>query len=206
MVEKIGKDMFDDVDCCDTCIYYSCNMLFSSTLSAAGCVDYCRKNAKSGANEFFAIGDDMDGKKYVYYIASDVEPGKSQELFVFECTYLDRYKFLLSSSQGGATDGGEKVGSLKFFPGSGDKDGSTGAALLFFGSIADAKIARCEYSLILTDGEETFMRKKPLTNNNNKVWLIGFYGLSDYDNRTVKDVTFARFFDENGNLVATYSK
>lgn len=50
------------------------------------------------------------------------------------------------------------------------------------------------------------MRKKPLTNNNNKVWLIGFYDLSDYDNRTVKDVTFARFFDENGNLVATYSK
>ena len=179
---------------------------FSSTLSAAGCVDYCRKNTKSGANEFFAIGDDMDGKKYVYYIASHVEPGKSQELFVFECTYLDRYKFLLSSSQGGATDGGEKVGSLKFFPGSGDKDGSTGAALLFFGSIADAKIARCEYSLILTDGEETFMRKKPLTNNNNKVWLIGFYGLSDYDNRTVKDVTFARFFDEDGKLVATYSK
>ena len=144
---------------------------FSSTLSAAGCVDYCRKNTKSGANEFFAIGDVM-----------------------------------LSSSQGGATDGGEKVGSLKFFPGSGDKDGSTGAALLFFGSIADAKIARCEYSLILTDGEETFMRKKPLTNNNNKVWLIGFYGLSDYDNRTVKDVTFARFFDEDGKLVATYSK
>ncbi len=179
---------------------------FSSTLSAAGCIDYCRKNTKSGANEFFAIGDDMDGKKYVYYIASDVEPGKSQELFVFERTYLDRYKFLLSSSQGGATDGGEKVGSLKFFPGSGDKDGSTGAALLFFGSIADAKIAGCEYSLILTDGEETFMRKKPLTNNNNKVWLIGFYGLSDYDNRTVKDVTSASFFDEDGKLVATYSK
>lgn len=148
----------------------------------------------------------MDGKKYVYYIASDVEPGKSQELFVFERTYLDRYKFLLGSSQGGATDGGEKVGSLKFFPGGGDKNGGTEAALLFFGSIADAKIAGCEYNLILTDGEKTFVRKKPLTNNNNKVWLIGFYGLSDYDNRTVKDVTSASFFDEDGKLVATYSK
>lgn len=78
--------------------------------------------------------------------------------------------------------------------------------LLFFGSIADAKIAGCEYNLILTDGEKTFVRKKPLTNNNNKVWLIGFYGLSDYDNRTVKDVTSASFFDEDGKLVATYSK
>ena len=78
--------------------------------------------------------------------------------------------------------------------------------LLFFGSIADAKIAGCEYSLILTDGEKTFVQKKPLTNNNNKVWLIGFYGLSDYDNRTVKDVTSASFFDEDGKLVATYSK
>lgn len=175
---------------------------FSSTVSASGCVDYCRRNTDSGANDFFALGDETDGDKYAYYIAADVESGKSQELFVFKSTYLGRYKFLAKSQQGDTVDGGEKVGLLKIL--SGDKHKSE--TMIFFGSTADAKISRCEYTLALADGEGKFTREKPLTDNGGNVWLIGFYGLSNYDSRTAKDITSARFFDENGNLVATYSK
>lgn len=115
---------------------------------------------------------------------------------------LGRYKFLAKSQQGDTVDGGEKVGLLKIL--SGDKHKSE--TMIFFGSTADAKISRCEYTLALADGEGKFTREKPLTDNGGNVWLIGFYGLSNYDSRTAKDITSARFFDENGNLVATYSK
>lgn len=140
----------------------------------------------------------------MYYIATDGDSSKAQEIFIFKRKYfgsLMRYKFVMSSEQSGR-EGEEKFGSIQFFTRNDNGEKETESTLLFFGIITDSNIATYEYTLTVREGSNVYRgnvswRDKP-------IWHVRFCGLNNTDDNYKKVISDVKFYDSDGNLVGVY--
>lgn len=179
---------------------------FFTTMSAQECKEYCLKNTERNATNFVRFGDGRYAEDYAYFVAADGDSSKAQEIFVFKRTFLgpitlDRYKFVMSSTQSGR-EGENKFGSLQFFTRNDKGEKETEATLLFFGASRDSDIATYEYTLTVREGSNVYSGIIP--SRENPVWIVKFYGLGNTDYNDKKEISDVKFYDSNGNLVGVY--
>ena len=178
-----------------------------STQSVTDCMAYCVQNSDRGATVFSRIGDGRYVEDYAYFIAANGDSSKAQEVFVFKRKHfgpfaIDRYEFVMSSTQAVTSDNSENsFGSIQFFTRNDNGEKDTGTTLLFFGANQDSDIAKYEYTLTVKEGANTY------TGNvvrNELVWFVKFFDLGNVDENTKKVITEVKFYTESGRLVSTY--
>lgn len=178
---------------------------FFTTMSIDKCIAYCREHTERNATNFVRIGDGRYIEDYAYFIAADGDSSKPQEIFVFKRKFLgfitlDRYKFVMSSTQSGR-EGEDKFGAIQFFTRNDEGEKETGATLLFFGANKDSDITTYEYTLTVKEGSNVYSGNVEKTNS---VWFVRFYGLGNVDENTKKMISDVKFYDSEGNLVGVY--
>lgn len=180
-------------------IYY-----FASTMSASACIDYCIKNSTRHATKFEPFSDDRYAHDYVYWVAIDGDQDDHQEIFIFKDSdfgffYFKRYRFVTSNNY---CDGiHDKVGCIEYFARNDEGYKENKSTLVFYGSFADADIARYEYTLTVREGSNTYsgdIRYKP-----GGAWVVKFFDICNYDDKQKKVISEIKFFDSENNLVCT---
>lgn len=179
---------------------------FSTTLSIQECQEYCLKNTERNATYFSRVGDGRYIEDYAYFVAADGDSTKPQEIFIFKkkffgCIHLDRYEFIVSSTQGNIVENKNKFGSIQFFTRNDKGEKETGATLLFFGANKDSDITEYEYTLTVREGANVY---RGTVVRNEYIWFLKFYDLGNVDEDTKKMVSEVKFYDSKGNLVDSY--
>ncbi len=183
-------------------VYY-----FSVTNSVQECINYCIENSERGATSFSRIGDGRYIEDYAYFIAADGDSTKPQEIFVFKKRFfgfmaLDRYEFVMSSTQGGHIGEGENdFGSIQFFTKNNKGEKETGSTLLFFGAIKDSDITGYEYTLTVREGSNVYSGNVV---KEESVWFVKFCDLGNVSENSKKLVSEVKFYDSEGNIVGIY--
>ena len=183
-------------------IYY-----FLNTMSIQECKEFCLKNTERNATYFSRIGDGRYKEDYAYFIAADGDSSKPQEIFVFKkkflgCIPIDRYQFVLSSTQSNYdTETENNFGSIQFFTRNDNNEKETGATLLLFGANKDSDITEYEYTLTVKEGSNVY---KGTVVRNEYIWFVKFYDLGNTDENYKKIVSEVKFYDSNGKLVDVY--
>lgn len=90
---------------------------FWSTMSALDCKNYCIEHTARNATKFTRIGDGRYVDDYAYWIASNGDSKRAQEIFIFKrkslgMFHFDRYEFVADSARNTQTEGAEKAGSI----------------------------------------------------------------------------------------------
>ena len=181
-------------------VYY-----FSTTMSVQGCIDYCLENTSRNATEFDRLGDGRYVEDYAYFIATDGDSSKPQEVFVFKRKFFgsisafDRYEFVTSSTPSGK-EGEDKFGAIQFFTVNDDGEEEKDATLLFFGATKDSDITEYEYTLTVREGSSVY---RGTVHKSDSFWFVMFNGLrSDEDYKKV--ISDVKFYDRNGDLVGIW--
>lgn len=180
---------------------------FYTTMSLQECIEYCEENTERFSTNFSRIGDGRYKEDYAYFIAADGDSSKPQEIFVFKRKFLgfitlDRYEFVMSSTQSNYNTGGEnEFGSIQFFTRNDDGEKETGATLIFFGANKDSDITEYEYTLTVREGSNVYRGNVV---KNEFVWFVKFYGLGNVDENNKKIISEVKFYDSNDNLVGVY--
>lgn len=181
-------------------VYY-----FSTTMSVQGCIDYCLENTLRNATDFDRLGDGRYLEDYAYFIATDGDSSKPQEVFVFKKKFFgsisafDRYEFVTSSTPSGR-EGEDKFGSIQFFTVNDDGEEEKDATLLFFGATKDSDITEYEYTLTTREGSNVYRGNVV---KGTTFWFVKFFGLRN-DEDYKKVVSDVKFYDRNGDLVGIW--
>lgn len=181
-------------------VYY-----FSTTMSVQGCIDYCLENTSRNATEFDRLGDGRYVEDYAYFIATDGDSSKPQEVFVFRKKFFglisafDRYKFVMSNTPSGR-EGEDKFGSIQFFTVNDDGKKEPDSTLLFFGATKDSDITEYEYTLTTREGPNVYRGNVV---KGTTFWFVMFNGLRN-DEDYKKVVSDVKFYDRNGDLVGIW--
>lgn len=158
------------------------------------------------ATSFSRIGDGRYVEDYAYWIASNGDSSKSQEIFIFKKKFVwpfhcDRYQFVISSTQNISAADVTDAGSIQFFTRNDKGEKENEATLLFYGAIADSNIVKYEYTLTVKEGSSVY---KGNVIKSESVWFVKFYGLGNTDENSKKLITDVKFFDADDNLICAY--
>lgn len=179
---------------------------YMSTMSALECIEYCQENSKRDAMEFQPFADDRYKNRYTYWIASDGDSSKSQEIFVFRLKRflgldISRYQYVASSVESDVEKSDIPIGSMQFFTRKDDGEKEAGATLLLYGSAAESDIFYCEYTLTTNDFSEIHKEKVLL---GDKGWLVKITDIGNIEKNIKKEVTNIKFYDIDNNLIYEY--
>lgn len=180
---------------------------FLSTMSSADCMNYCKEHTERNATKFVRIGDGRYVDDYAYWIASDGDSKKAQEVFVFKkkslgILHFDRYEFVMDSTRDVQPEDAEKVGSIQFFTRNDSEEKETGSTLLFFGAASDSDIVRYEYTLTVKEGSNVYNGNVVFGDG---VWFVKFFDLGNVDENRKKLISKVKFFDSKNKLIYTYA-
>lgn len=177
-----------------------------TSFSYQDCIDYCIENSQRGATIFMRIGDSRHIREYAYFIAADGDPSKPQEMFVFRekkyslTTPLDRYEFIMSTTQENVnSESGKGYGSLRFFAKNDHDETEKGATLIYFGASKESDIFWCDYTVTILEG--SLQGRAKVLRGDDNVWFTVFYDLCTTDDTTKKDISDVSFSDIDGNPI-----
>lgn len=182
-------------------IYY-----FATTMSAQACINYCIENSTKHATKFEPLGDGRYAYDYVYWVAVDGDPDSHQEIFIFKDAdfgffYFKRYRFVDSKNY---SDGlNDKVGCIEYYTQNDEGEKEKTSTLIYYGSSREADIVRCEYTLTINDGSNTY--SKYIKCNPSGAWVVKFFDICDFDDNHKKVISSISFYDSEDNLVCTMS-
>lgn len=181
-------------------------LYFSSTMSPKECIEYCQENTKRNATSFVRFGDGRYTQDYAYWIATNGDSSKTQEIFIFRRKFLgpfhfDRYQFVVSSTQSANDSEETNVGSIQFFTRKDNGDKETGSTLLFYGALEDTDAYRYQYTLTQSGISETHQGKVLKTES---AWILKIFDLGNIDENSAREITEVNFYDSNGNLIFKY--
>lgn len=177
---------------------------FLSTMSPDDCIDYCIEHSERGATTFQAFADDRYLWRQVYWVATDGDASKPQEVFIFRLKPflskdLNRYQYVAGSV--GSTKEEQKipVGSMQFFSRKDDGEKESSPTLLLYGSNKESDIFYCEYTIESDDKTEIKKEKVRGKNYSSDAWI---HIINNLESGTkISDI---KFYDTDGNLLYKY--
>lgn len=189
---------------------------YGTTLSAQGCIDYCKENTKRDATVFRNFGGHSDRvKTYSFWVAEDGDSTKPQEIFVFRSaaflglrrSLFNRYKFITGSTLSETQKDDAGMSSIQFFMQNDDDEKENTYTQLFYGSRAELPVFYGEWTITTTENGKTVKEEKfdeSIGYNNNEAWLLELHGLGNINDKQKKEVTEMKVYDESHKLLYTY--
>ncbi len=207
-VKKLKKLFIVVIAVAIGCFAMSFILYLATTKSPTACIEYCVENSSRGATEFVRFADGRYVQDYTYWIASNGDSSKTQEIFIFKRKFigpfkLDRYVFVISSNLPSALYEKTEAGSIRFFTENDDGEKDIESTLLFYGATADSNIKRFEYTLTNRHGSNIYSED---LKDYDGVWFVQICGINDIDEKYKYIISNVNFYDENNNVVCSFLK